>query len=111
MSADANQLDWIERRGLGMARAQRRTERECGEDWTERAAQHLREFARRIAVGQPFLIEDARAAAPRSLGEPSNGKAWGPAVQRARKAGYIKGAGFAPARSSNGSPKCLWTAP
>lgn len=105
------QLDWLDRRDLGIHRAQVKAHRECGEDWTVRAATFLYHYAACVALGQPFMVEDARQVAhTKRYGVPrnSNPKAWGAAVQMARRKGWIRAAGYAPARSSNGSPKVLW---
>lgn len=100
------QLDLVEaclRRDVGISRVREA----AGHEWVEIAATYLREYARR-SYGQPFLIEDAADVftGPR----PPNPKAWGPAVLTASKRGWIRKAGYAPARSSNLSPKCLWRA-
>lgn len=108
MNAEAAQVDWIVRRDLGIARAKQRAEREY-DGWTLAAAEYLRDYAKR-AVGQPFLLEDAREASRFRLAQPTNGKAWGASVQLACRQKWIEKAGYAPARSSNGSPKCLWRA-
>jgi hypothetical protein len=100
------QLDWIERRDLGIARAEGKAQRELGDAWTENAARFLLQFA--AFFGRPFLLEDARDSAPAGLGQPTNPKAWGAAVRYAAKRGWIKRVGYSPAKSSNGSPKCLW---
>ena len=50
------------RRDLGIARAELRQER-LDPDWTAAAAGFLRDFAKDTALGQPFLIEDAREQA------------------------------------------------
>ena len=94
------------RRDLGMARVQRAAE-DAVASWTERAAAYLRDYSR-STHGQPFLIEDAAEVA--RLPSPPNAKAWGPAAQLAARRGWIKRAGYAPARTSNRSPKCLWAA-
>jgi hypothetical protein len=98
------------RRDLGIARAQRRAEREAGDDWTETAAAYLADYAHRVAGGQPFLIEDARDAAGARVPRVENGRAWGGAVRAAARRKWLVRAGYAPARSSNHSPKCLWIA-
>ncbi len=96
-----------DRRDLGIARAQRRAERECGPTWTDAAAEYLAGYARGT-FGQPFLIEDAIVGCP--LQKPSNPRAWGAAVQKAARAGWIvKTGGSAPARTSNCGLKALWT--
>lgn len=92
----------------GIVRAQHRAERECGEDWTQSAAEYLYDFSRTIAHWQPFLIEDARTACP--LAKPTNAKAWGAAVRRAKSLGWIRESGFARTRCSNGSPRATWRA-
>jgi hypothetical protein len=103
------QLDLIEairsRRDDGMQRAEDHAEAD-DPGWTESAATYLRFFARH-AAGQPFLVEDAAAIYPY---RPANGKAWGPAVRLAVKRGWLTKAGYAPARTSNLSPKCTWRA-
>lgn len=100
------QLDLVDaclRRETGIARVALA----AGSEWIEAAAAHLRDYARRT-YGQPFLIEDAaqvyRGAAP------PNAKSWGPAALAAARRGWIRKAGYAPARSSNLSPKCTWRA-
>lgn len=104
------QLDWVERRDLGIQRSQQRAERELGSDWTDRAAVYLNWYASSVANGQPFLIEDARGIAASKIPEPSNSKAWGSAVRLAARKGFIVGCGWAPTRCSNGNPRCLWKA-
>lgn len=93
------------RRDLGIARARRRAERECGPTWTDEAAEYLARYARRTH-GQPFLIEDAVEVCP--LRRPSNPRAWGAAVRQAARKGWIVKAGAAPARTSNCSLKWQW---
>lgn len=100
---------WQARRDDGMARAQDHAEEDVP-GWTEAAAAFLRKFARDTAVGQPFMVEDARECSLGYVPEPDNGKAWGGAVQLAARRGWIVKAGYAAARSSNGSPKCQWRA-
>lgn len=94
------------RRDLGMARVRRAAD-DAAHDWTELAAAYLRDYAL-TTHGQPFLVEDAAEVS--RLPAPPNAKAWGPAVQIAARRGWIVRAGYAPARSSNLSPKCLWRA-
>jgi hypothetical protein len=101
-----DQSDWMERRDLGIERAEGKALRELGAEWTERAARFLSLYAN--GVEHPFMLEDARVSAPDTVGAPSNPKAWGAAVQYAAKRGWIRRIGYSPAKSSNGSPKCLW---
>ena len=101
------QLDLVSatlRRDLGIARAADG----AGDGWVEAAAQWLHWYASHTAHGQPFLVEDAAQVFPGQRA--ANGKAWGPAVQLARRQGWIVRDGYAPARSSNLSPKCTWRA-
>lgn len=96
------------RRDLGIERAGNRVDREH-DDWRERAAALLRDYA--LQVRQPFLIEDASVYAYAcGLPVPREPRAWGSAVQTAKRRGYIVGAGYAPSKSSNLSPKCTWRA-
>lgn len=98
------------RRDLGITRAQLKAERESPK-WTDIAAEYLRGYATRIASGQPFLIEDAIEASYGKVPSVANRRAWGAAVQAAARREWIVKVATAPARSSNGSPKCTWCAP
>lgn len=97
------------RRELGITRAQLKAERSSPK-WTDTAAEYLRGYATRIAVGQPFLIEDAIEASYGKAPSVANRRAWGAAVQAAARREWIEKDGFGPARSSNGSPKPRWRA-
>lgn len=102
--------DWVEvlaRRDAGIERAARRATPE----WVRTSAEYLRWYATRVAHGQPFLLEDAREVSSiHGIEHPANERAWGAAVRHAAACGWIVKNGYAPARSSNGSPKCLWKA-
>lgn len=74
--------------------------------WTDIAADEIREYAQQASGG--FLIEDVVANS--RAGTPPDGRAWGAATRKAVKAGWIVRIGYAPANSSNRSPKCLWAA-
>lgn len=77
--------------------------------WTQRAAELFVDYARDVAKGQPFLTEDARAWAEQSgLPPPPDGRAWGFIAKAMRENGHVIFSGYAPAKTSNGSPKCLW---
>lgn len=93
------------RRDIGLARV----ETSAGRTWVERAAELIIRYARKH---DRFLVEDVRTAAARHgmIEDPPNLKAWGAAVQRARMSGAVRAAGYAPANSSNRSPKVLWEA-
>jgi len=85
----------------GSRRAGERADR-ASEGWTERAAYAIWEHA---GCGERFLIEDVAFGYPWTPPDP---RAWGHATRLAVKRGWIKKVGYAPAASSNGSPKCLW---
>lgn len=94
------------RRETGIARAQRN----AGHDWQERAIGYLLEW---IAAGNrgPFLCEDVRAFAERSgLDAPPTKRAWGAVMTAAKGRGVVRAVGYAPANSSNRSPKVSWVA-
>lgn len=74
--------------------------------WRERAIGYVRLHA---AVHAEFLAEDVRAVAEHDgLPPPPDGRAWGSVMQTAARRGIVKRVGYAPARSSNLSPKVLW---
>lgn len=77
--------------------------------WRYQALALLTAFANE--VGRPFVVEEARAyAEQRGLPDPPDARAYGSVVRLARAKGRIKRVGYAPAASSNGSPKCQWIA-
>jgi hypothetical protein len=106
------QLDWMDvavRRDTGIRRAADHAERETP-GWGHGALAFLRGFA--AGATGPFLAEDVAAAyIDRGLPPPPDGRAWGSVFQRAARRGVIRRIGYAPARSSNGSPKPLWARP
>ena len=96
-----------ERRDDGMQRA---VEHADAVDmfWSDTAYAHVMDFCR---LKDTFLTEDARAFAEgRGLNPPPDGRAWGAVMRRAAKNGLMKKCGYAPAKSSNLSPKVLWEA-
>lgn len=57
----------------------------------------------------PWLLEDARAAyEDAGMPPPRTPRNWGAVTKRLQREGHIASAGFAPAKSSNGSPKVAW---
>jgi len=92
-----------ERGKTGSRRAGERADRAV-EEWTLHAALALRTFA---LWNEPrsFLVEEVSRPCPYPPPDP---RAWGHATRLAVKRGWIKKVGYAPAESSNGSPKCLW---
>lgn len=83
-------------------------------DWQARATQMVARFAGAKAAynhpdHEPWLAEEARAYAEREgVPPPPDGRAWGAVMQACRRAGLIVPCGYAPAVSSNGSPKTMW---
>ena len=79
------------------------------DSWTVKASVLFVDYARDIAAGQPFLVEQAREwAEKQGLNPPPDNRAWGFVTRSMLKAGHIVFAGYAPAKSSRGSPKTLW---
>lgn len=92
-------------RELGLALAVRSVD----SAWIERALGYVREFSA-YAEG-PFLTEQVREFAHSGgLAQPANAKVWGAVMRKAQRQGIVRAFAFAPARSSNGSPKVLWRA-
>lgn len=95
-----------ERGREGSRRAGERADRKV-DGWTERAASALREFSI-WSSSEPFLVEEVAYHMGYRVGVPPDGRAWGAATRLASQRGWIRKVGYAPAISSNGSPKCLW---
>lgn len=100
--------DAIARRDLGIERSADHAER-VADGWKARARGYLLEF---LATNPgEFLGEQMREFAElRGMDFPPDGRAWGAVLQSAARAGLIVKRGYAPARSSNLSPKVLWRA-
>jgi hypothetical protein len=104
MSVPTAAQSW-QQRELGLERSAS----SAGIVWRERALGYLREFVARHRA--PFLAEHVRAyAESRGFADPPTAKSWGPVMQRAARERIIVAHAYAPARSSNGSPKVLWRA-
>lgn len=109
MSNQADLFDVMERRDEAIARVVANAdEREPG--WPDRAYAALLRFCEQER--NPFIIEEARewAEARGFITPPHDHRAWGAIVQRAARAGVVLKDGYAPARSSNLSPKVRWRA-
>ena len=89
------------------------------DDGIQRAADHAGDMWQKYARGYlmeylstnpgPFLGEQLRwFAEDRGLPFPPDGRAWGTVLQSAARAGLIRKVGYAPAKSSNLSPKVQW---
>ena len=97
------------KRNAGMERAVEHADRVV-ESWSDEAYRYLQDFCR-ISEGERFIIEDARLwAAGQGFESPTDERAWGAVIRRAAANGMIRKVGYAPARSSNLSPKCQWEA-
>lgn len=91
------------RRDLGIERAGSH----AGEAWKRRARGYLLEYL--VGRAGPFMAEDVRDFAEgRGLDVPPDGRAWGAVFQAAARERLIRKLGYAPARSSNLSPKVQW---
>lgn len=77
--------------------------------WTQTASEYLQQFAWRQHRLDTWLMEDARAwAYAEGLAQPPDARAWGAVVRKVEASGLIEACGYAPAKSSNGSPKVQW---
>lgn len=74
--------------------------------WSEQAYAAFLRIGKRMGVAHTDTIR--RTAEAEGLPPPPDGRAWGFVAMAMRKAGHVLFAGYAPAKSSNGSPKCLW---
>lgn len=82
----------------------------AGQAWQRSARGYLLEFlAIRLKRHDQFLAEDVREfAEKRGITDPPDGRAWGHVLRSAARENIIRKVGYAPARSSNLSPKVLW---
>lgn len=87
---------------VGMTRAADKAQR-VSDGWNERALEAVHQFA---LEHETFLAEDVRKLCPTPEG--ADGRAWGAVINAAKRRGWIKFEGAAPANSSNGSLKCKW---
>ena len=96
------------RRDRGLERALTHAEN-IALGWNIAADAALAKYLETIGAGT-FLAEQFVAWARRVVGSPPDPRAWGGPIQRAARAGRIVRVGYAPAASSNCSPKALWRA-
>jgi hypothetical protein len=73
--------------------------------WVAIAANVLQDWA---SCRAPFLAEDF--IAEHLVSRPREPRHWGAVFKYAARRGYIRKVGYAPANSSNRSPKTLWEA-
>lgn len=96
----------LERRDQGVERAASHANR-VESEWTGQALGMLTAYGQQ-ATG-PFLIEEVRAwAEARGLPAPPDQRSWGAVARSAAAKRRIEKVGFAPAASSNSSPKVQW---
>ena len=97
-------------RGHDAARASAQHADRVESQWSITALQALRTFCTIKRPGRGFLAEDCRRWAEdvRGVTPPPDARAWGHVMLKAKAEGLIVSAGYAPAKSSNGSPKVLW---
>jgi hypothetical protein len=110
------QADWITeergnaelRRDLGIDRATSHAEHDS-DGWNDRADRALFSFLIE-QCGVPFLAEQFVDYALKRYGmqPPPDARAWGGPVRRAALARRIVKVGYAPANTSNRSPKVVW---
>lgn len=94
------------RADMGIERVSEATERNSP-DWLEKALERVRVFARTQAG--MFTVEQMRSVLADELPTPSDQRIWGAVCIHAQKAGYLaKTKLYAPAASSNNSPKRLY---
>lgn len=86
----------------GLAEAQR-TADSNGHGWTEKALNALDHYAQ--LASRPFTIEEAREWIGDLVPSPKDERAWGAVAAMAVRHNHIRPVGYAPARSSHGSPK------
>lgn len=110
MKAPMTREDAAARRDQGMELAVEKADRDA-DGWSEDALATIELFSL-AHPGERFLGEQVREWGEGAglIDAPSNARAWGAVFRRAASAGLIKKVGYAPAKSSNLSPKCLWQA-
>jgi len=92
----------IAARDVGLARVAASTAR-IAPSWREQALEAVRLHAQANRI---FLLEDVHGAAP--MPEGLDPRVWGPIAMEAKRRRWIHPHGYAPANSSNRSPKVLW---
>lgn len=97
-------------RDEGIARAVARAEANSPQ-WSARALGLLRHFVE-LHKGTTFLAENfvewVEKTYPLSFPKPPDPRAYGGVIRAAAKLNMIEKVGYAPAKTSNCSPKCQW---
>jgi len=97
------------RRDKGITRSTQHAEH-ATPGWNAQADALLREFLVDVAFGKDFLAEEFVDWVRGKIADPPDARSWGGVIQRGAKRGMMRRCGYAPANSSNRSPKCLWRA-
>ena len=97
----ANQIDLVDMLD-GMRAAEENANRK-EQGWSLRALSALLDTGKRLGT---FTIEDLRESC--QVDSPTDQRAWGGVINYASRHKLIRRVGYAPARSSNGSPKPVW---
>ena len=99
-----------ERADIGMALAEEKANNDKW-GWSDDALHGLEMYCLAHSDDQ-FLAEQVRAWVEEMgvVDAPENERAWGAVFKRAARLGVIHRVGYAPSKSSNLAPKCLWTA-
>lgn len=105
------EIDWQARRDQGISSSAQHAEQDVP-GWGERALEYVRLYAEVHvdASGSSWTMENCRVWATHvGLPEAPEARAWGAVTQKAIRQGIIRKTGqYAPAASSNGSPKPLY---
>lgn len=97
--------DALARRDAGMASVAEHAE-QSSPGWGARAFASVRDHYIFFGESVPFTMEQARRwAYGMGLEEPPDDRAWGPVTRKLVRDGILEPVGYAPAESSNGSPK------
>ena len=91
-----------EAKARGLLRAQESADSN-GPTWTDRALAALTSYA--AVAKKPWTLEEAREGLGDAVPTPKDCRAWGAVTAIAVRHNLIRPVGYAPARSSNGSPK------
>lgn len=103
-----SEIDIATEKGYSAAKAAADHADNTSLNWTQRAVLLFVEYAKQTP--HPFLTEDAREfAETNGLPSPPDARAWGHVSKHCQRAGIIVSVGFGAAKSSNGSPKVLWS--
>ena len=98
---DSAPVETARARGHAGARAAAKRAARVEPAWKAEALAAVREHARRNEV---FLSEHVAVPIPSGCDR----RAIGHVMKEAERLGYVRADGYAPAVSSNGSPKCRW---